>query len=134
MSILLQRWVAGRVRTPGRFWRTVRRIDSRSIDLVTAVVQFWAIVACVLVLFGLSGCANYATLEVAHTSHRFAGPPFNDRSNEDSLDRLNACVGRERSGWYAEGCLGYKYRDGGFFGPKVSFDARIGRRFSFGER
>jgi hypothetical protein len=62
MSILLQRWVAGRVRTPGRFWRTVRRIDSRSIDLVTAVVHFWMIIACALVLLGMSGCASNGTM------------------------------------------------------------------------
>jgi hypothetical protein len=89
MSILLQRWVAGRVRTPGRFWRTIRRIDQRSIDLVTAVTRLLMLVACILVIAGTSGCANYATLELAHTSHPFALPPFGDRTEEDSLDRVN---------------------------------------------
>ncbi|HYE70646.1 MAG TPA: hypothetical protein VD932_03890 [Aquabacterium sp.] len=60
--ILLQQWVAGRVRTPGRFWRAVRRIDARSIDLVTATTRALMLVACVLVLFGMTGCAGSGTI------------------------------------------------------------------------
>lgn len=89
---------------------------------------------CAASLAGMGGCANYASIEVAHTSHPFAGPPFGDRHDEDSLDRVNACVGRDRGGWFAEGCIGYKYAEGGFYGPKVSFDGRIGRKFRFGDR
>lgn len=96
-------------------------------------LRFLGILVCVLALNALAGCANYAKLEVAHTSHPFAGRPFTDRTDEDSLDRLNGCIGRERAGWYAETCLGYKYRDGGFYGPRVTFDGRFGRKFSFGD-
>src|SRR5690242_17901633 len=53
----------------------------------------------------LSACANYGSVELAHSSHPFAGPPFGPRTDEDSLDRVNGCLGRERAGWYAEGCL-----------------------------
>lgn len=132
--ILLHDWIAGRVRTPGRFWRTVRRIDERSIDLATLWVRLIMLALCVLFMVAMSGCANYATVEIAHTSHPLAGRPFTDRTDEDSLDRVNGCVGRERAGWYAEGCVGYKYGDGGFVGPRMTFDGRVGRKFRFGEQ
>jgi hypothetical protein len=80
----------------------------------------------------MSGCANYATVEIAHSSHPFAGKPFGPRTDEDSLDRLNACAGRDRAGWFVETCIGYKLRDAGFVGPSVTFDGRIGRKFRFG--
>jgi hypothetical protein len=52
--IILQHWVAGRACTPGRFWRTVRRIDSRSVDLVTATTRLIMLVLALLVIVGSS--------------------------------------------------------------------------------
>lgn len=54
---------------------------------------------------------------------------------EDSLDRLNGCLRKDtRKGFYYESCVGYKIGDGGFYGPKLTFDGRIGKRFTWGER
>lgn len=78
---------------------------------------------------------NSASVELAHTSHPFAGPPFGPTDEEDSLDRVNGCLRKDkRNGVYWEGCIGYKYVDGGFYGPKMTFDGRIGKRFTWGER
>lgn len=132
--ILLQHWIAGRVRTPGRFWRTVSRIDQRSIDLVTLWVRLIMVALCMLFALAMAGCANYATVELDHTSHPLAGPPFGPETEEDSLDRINGCIGREHAGWFAEGCLGYKYVYAGFVGPRLTFDGRIGRKFRFGDQ
>lgn len=86
----------------------------------------------VLAALSLAGCVNYGSLEMAHSSHPFAGEPFGDRTEEDSFNRANACIGHDNSsGWYAESCLGYKIGDGGFYGPRLTFDGRVGRRFRF---
>jgi hypothetical protein len=81
----------------------------------------------------LQGCANYGRVELEHVSHPFAGPPFGPRNEEDSLDQLNACLGMEGD-FYLEACSGYVIGNGGFFGPRLTFTARVGKRFDFGGR
>jgi hypothetical protein len=56
--ILLQRWVAGRMRTPGRFWRNIRRINAHSIDLATATTRLIALALCALYLIAMAGCTR----------------------------------------------------------------------------
>lgn len=87
-------------------------------------------IAAALLALCLTGC-TYATIEARHTSHPFAGPPFGPRTDEDSLNTVNACIGVERGSWFAENCLGYKLGEGGFYGPPVTYDARVGKRFEF---
>ena len=83
----------------------------------------------------ITGCANYAFVEAAETSHPLAGRPFGDPSEEDCARRVNAGLGREwPSGWYAEAAAGYKLKRCGFFGPRLTGDVRVGRRFRFGEQ
>jgi hypothetical protein len=86
----------------------------------------------IVFLIVTSGCTSITT-ELAHTSHPFAGPPFGPVSEEDSLNSLNLCAQRERSRWYIEQCVGYVYTDGGFFGPKLIWQGRIGRKWSLRE-
>lgn len=81
----------------------------------------------------LCGC-TYATTEIRHISHPTAGPPFGPKTEEDSLNTANACIGVERKGWFFEHCLGYQLGDGGFYGPDLTYDARVGKRFEFGGR
>ena len=131
--LILQHWVAGRVRTPGRFWRTVRRIDARSVDLITIWIRLIIVALCALCMFAMSGCANYGRVELEHVSHPFAGFPVSPRTDEDALNQFNVCLGNDR-GWFAEACTGYVIGDSGFFGPRLSFTARVGKRFNFGDR
>src|SRR5262245_19416623 len=78
------------------------------------------------------GCANYAYIEGAETSHPFAGRPFTDPSDEDCARRVNAGLGYESArGWYVEGAAGYKTKRCGFVGPRLTGDVRVGRRFRF---
>lgn len=128
------RHIPSSIRTPGRFWRAVGRISLRQPDLIERTLQLILLSICVLFLMGLGGCANYASVELAHSSHPLDGPPFGPRSEEDSLDRLNVCVGREHAGWYVDSCVGYRYADGGFYGSDFTFDGRFGRKFTFGDR
>ncbi len=78
-------------------------------------------------LIALQGC-TYLSAEMQHVSHPLAGPPFGPKTEEDSLNTVNACAGRERQGWYVEQCLGYKLTDGGVYGPKLTYEARFGKR------
>ncbi len=84
-----------------------------------------------LILLLLSGCTSLS-LEGAHTSHPFAGPPFGPKSEEDSLNSVNACAQREKGRYYLEQCVGYKIGDGGFFGPRLIYTARAGVRWRIG--
>mgnify|MGYP001576052124 CR=1 FL=1 len=110
-----------------------RRLDARSIDLATGATRLIMLALCCVWLVSMSGCANYASIELAHSSHPLDGPPFGPRNEEDSLDRLNVCLGREQNGWYVDSCVGYRYVDGGFYGSNFTFDGRVGRKFKFGE-
>lgn len=89
------------------------------------------LIAALLSVVLMSGC-TYATVELRHTSHPFAGPPFGPKSEEDSLNTANACAGRSKAGIFLEHCLGYKLSDGGFYGPEVTYDVRAGVRFEWG--
>jgi hypothetical protein len=77
----------------------------------------------------LAGCASGVRLEAEHVSHPFAGRPFSDRTEEDSLTQVNALLEWQRHGWFIESGLGYRVRDGGFYGPPLTFTVRAGRRF-----
>lgn len=84
-----------------------------------------------LVLAGsLVGC-SYLKIEAEHVSHPFAGPPFGPVNEEDSLNQVNSCLGNQNGSSYYEACLGYVYADGGFYGPRVTFTGRVGRKFDF---
>lgn len=60
--ILLQRWLVGRPRTYGRFWRAVRRIDQHSIDWLELWLRLVGAAICALFLFSLGGCASTGTI------------------------------------------------------------------------
>jgi hypothetical protein len=77
---------------------------------------------------------NHATVEIAHSSFPLAGPPFGPSNEEDAFDRINGCLGNDKQRFFYEGCLGYKYVEGGLTGPHLSFDGRMGYRFDFGRR
>jgi hypothetical protein len=42
---------------------------------------------------------------------------------------VNALLEWRSNDWFVEGGLGYRVRDGGFYGPRLTFSARVGRRF-----
>ncbi len=48
------RAVASRARTQGRFWRAIRRIDERSVDLMTVTTRLVMLSLCCLYLIGVS--------------------------------------------------------------------------------
>jgi hypothetical protein len=73
---------------------------------------------------------SYLKVEAEHVSHPTAGPPFGPRNQEDSINQINACLGSDDGQTYYESCLGYQVRDGGFYGPPLTFSARVGRRFN----
>lgn len=80
----------------------------------------------ILVLINMcSGCTGMR-VEVEHTSHPLAGPPFGPRSEEDSLNTINVVKRVEKGRFYAEGGLGYKFDDGGFYGPPLTATVRVG--------
>ncbi len=79
-------------------------------------------------LGSLSGCTSLS-MEAQHVSHPLAGPPFGPITDEDSLDAINACAQRETKKWYVEQCIGYVYTDGGFYGPKLIWQGRFGRKW-----
>jgi hypothetical protein len=102
----------------------------------------------VLCLIGLAltGCVNMrpdgAGTEWKHDSVLLRGAPFTDRTDvdgrkvEDSLDVWNNYLYWDRPGFYAEIGLGLKLREGGFYddGSPFIVNARVGKRFKFGER
>jgi hypothetical protein len=64
-------------------------------------------------------------VELEHTSHPFAGPPFGPRSEEDSLDTLNVIKSFKTGRVSVDLGLGRKLGDGGFYGPRTTATARI---------
>lgn len=80
------------------------------------------------VLCLLSCACTYTKIEGEHISHPFAGPPFGDKSEEDSLNQVNGCAGTERMRWYTELCVGYVIGNGGFVGPRLTTTVRAGFR------
>lgn len=82
----------------------------------------------------VTGCASTGGIcdgkqlaaETSHTSHVSAGPPIGPKEEEDSLDTIGL-VGRcTRGHVYVETGLGYKFREGGFYGPEDIFTIRVG--------
>lgn len=82
----------------------------------------------------LSGCSTVGRVcdeiqineEYEHVSHPLAGYPFGEAVEEDALHTLNT-IGRCSMGrTYIEGGLGYKIRDGGFYGPDLTGTLRVG--------
>lgn len=79
----------------------------------------------VIAAIALTGCSSLQ-VELEHTSHPFAGPPFGPTSEEDSLNTVNVIARRQTGSVYAEMGLGYKTNDGGFHGPELTFTSRVG--------
>ena len=84
----------------------------------------WALMAGLWAMTA-TGCAGMR-LEVEHTSHPLAGPPFGERSEEDSLNTVNVIKRIQKGRVYAETGLGYKIGDGGFYGPDLTATVRVG--------
>jgi hypothetical protein len=92
-------------------------------------VKVSAVISCLI----LTGCGTVpfcekqsVRSEYEHISHLSAGPPFGPESEEDSLDQLSV-IGRCSNGRaYAEIGIGYRLRDGGFYGPDDMFTGRVG--------
>lgn len=87
----------------------------------------WAFLALILMLL-LSMCTGCAGMrvELEHTSHPFAGPPFGDRSEEDSLNTLNVVKSYQKGRFYTDVALGKKIGNGGFYGPDLTATVRVG--------
>jgi hypothetical protein len=82
----------------------------------------------------LSGCSTVGRVcdeaslgaEYEHVSHPFAGYPFGEKVEEDALHTVGT-IGRCSMGRaYVEGGVGYKVRDGGFYGPDLTGTLRVG--------
>lgn len=78
-----------------------------------------------LILALCSGCSGLR-VELEHTSHPFAGPPFGDRSEEDSLNTLNVVKSYQKGRFYTDVALGKKIGNGGFYGPDLTATVRVG--------
>lgn len=84
-----------------------------------------------LAVLALSGCASTPdTIDVgwSHSSHPRLGRPFGPSTEEDTLDTLGLRARWERDKCFAEMGLGYRLRDGGFYGDDLIFESRIGVR------
>lgn len=98
-----------------------KELDSMQWDIRTMIV----VVILALGFLSMGGCA-YTRVELEHVSHPFAGPPFGPPNQEDSLNQINYCKGTNNGTWYVENCLGYKFMQGGFYGPDLTYTGRIG--------
>jgi hypothetical protein len=77
----------------------------------------------------LTGCTiNGVTAEYEHVSHPLAGPPFGPRTEEDSLNVANLVIDMKTQSprICVQHVLGYKLSDGGFYGPRVTYELRAG--------
>lgn len=81
----------------------------------------------ILMTFLCSGC-TYVSVEWQHVSHPLLGPPLGPRNQEDSLDVLNGCAEKRKGHFYVEMCLGYRLKDGGFYGDDFIYTGRFGVR------
>lgn len=88
-----------------------------------------SLTALALLLF-LSGCSSLSA-EWMHVSHPLLGPPFGPKTEEDSLNVLNACAEKHKGVMYVESCLGYQMADGGFYGDDFIYTMRVGVRKEF---
>lgn len=66
--------------------------------------------------------------EYEHVSHPLAGWPQGDRDEEDALHQLNGIGRCEMGRGYVEGGVGWKVRNGGFYGPEMTGTIRVGVR------
>lgn len=88
-----------------------------------------------IALLATTGCASLDVCqqaeigaEHAHVSHPTVGRPFGPKTEEDSVN-LVGLTGRCESGrvWTEVG-MGYKFLDGGFYGPDLVSTLRVGVR------
>lgn len=83
-----------------------------------------------IALAALSGCSVAPSKLDAgwgHNSYPELGYPFGPANEEDTLDTLGLRATWERGKCFAEVGLGYKLRDGGFYGDSdVVFTSRVG--------
>lgn len=85
----------------------------------------------VLAAVVLSGCMTTPDSVDAgwsHSSHPRQGRPFGPSTEEDTLDTLGLRARWERGDYFTEMGLGYKVRDGGFYGDDFIFESRVGVR------
>lgn len=85
----------------------------------------------ILAAVALSGCVSApSSVDVgwSHNSHPRQGRPFGPPSEEDTLDILGLRARWDEGRGFAEMGLGYKLRDGGFYGDDFIFESRIGVR------
>lgn len=84
--------------------------------------------ALLLTTLALTGCTSVG-VEIEHNSHPLAGWPVSARDTEDSLSQANVIARWQKGRVYAEQGLGVNLRGengGGFFGPELTYTARVG--------
>lgn len=83
----------------------------------------------VLAAVVLSGCVS-APRNIdagwSHSSHPRQGRPFGPSSEEDSLDTVGLRARWDDGTYFTEMGLGYRLRDGGFYGDDFIFESRVG--------
>lgn len=93
-----------------------------------------SIAGAALVLLATTGCGSLdvcerveAGLAADHVSHPTAGRPFGPKTEEDSLNTVGG-YGRcsFSQGVWTEVGLGWKVGDGGFYGPDMVSELRVG--------
>lgn len=85
--------------------------------------------ALLFLLVTCAGCSTMAPNQVdaclTHVSHPLQGAPFGPSTQEDSLDTVGACATWERGRVSFESGLGYKYKEGGFYGDDFIFQGQL---------
>lgn len=82
-----------------------------------------------------TGCAvlkpQAVQAELEHISHPLAGWPAGGKYDEDSLTQVNTLLRWDIGGVTVENGLGYVVKDGGFYGPRLTYTGRISKEFRF---
>lgn len=98
----------------------------------TRIFKIVIMLTVMALLVVLAGCGslpqampNQVDACLTHVSHPLRGEPFGPRSEEDSLDTIGACAQWERGRVSFDTGLGYRYRDGGFYGDDFIFEGRV---------
>lgn len=88
-----------------------------------------ALLLTTLALTGCSAMPDSVGVEIHHVSHPLAGWPISADNTEDGLSQANVIARWQKGRVYAEQGLGYNLqgRDGGgFYGPGLTYTARVG--------
>lgn len=93
------------------------------------------ITASLLIAFALSGCTSLqpdaSRIDWLHVSHPTVGPPFGDKTAEDSINAIEGMLLWRRQGSFVDAGLAWQVGDGGFYGLDLIFSSRVGREFTF---